>query len=123
MNEKLMMAKDKVVDFAKKVVEYFKTNMMATAALGFAVVSLVLILVAILALKEYVISVCVLIILEAGMAALLHKVELWKHGVMLGAQFVAALIIKRIPLVIVCIIAYVAATVALQFMTKKESQS
>ncbi|MBR2046059.1 MAG: hypothetical protein IJ958_08010 [Agathobacter sp.] len=123
MNEKLMMAKDKVVDFAKKVVEYFKTNMMATAALGFAVVSLVLILVAIFALKEYVISVCVLIILEAGMAALLHKVELWKHGVMLGAQFVAALIIKRIPLVIVCIIAYVAATVALQFMTKKESQS
>ena len=123
MNEKLMMAKDKVVDFAKKVVEYFKTNMMATAALGFAVVSLVLILVAIFALKEYVISVCVLIILEAGMAALLHKVELWKHGVMLGAQFVAALIIKRIPLVIVCIIAYVAATVALQFMTKKETQS
>lgn len=123
MNEKLMMTKDKVVDSVKKVVEYFKSNMMATAALGFAVVSLILILVAIFALQEYVISVCVLIILEAAMAALLHKVELWKHGVMLAAQFVAALIIKRIPLVIICILAYVAATVALQFMTKKESQS
>lgn len=123
MNEKLMMTKDKVVDSVKKVVEYFKSNMMSTAALGFAVVSLILILVAIFALQEYVISVCVLIILEAAMAALLHKVELWKHGVMLAAQFVAALIIKRIPLVIICILAYVAATVALQFMTKKESQS
>lgn len=123
MNEKLMMTKDKVVDSVKKVVGYFKSNMMATAALGFAVVSLILILVAIFALQEYVISVCVLIILEAAMAALLHKVELWKHGVMLAAQFVAALIIKRIPLVIICILAYVAATAALQFMTKKESQS
>ena len=123
MNEKLMMTKDKVVDSVKKVVEYFKSNMMSTAARGFAVVSLILILVAIFALQEYVISVCVLIILEAAMAALLHKVELWKHGVMLAAQFVAALIIKRIPLVIICILAYVAATVALQFMTKKESQS
>lgn len=115
-----MTTKDKVVDFAKKVFEYFKSNMMATAALGFAIVSLVLILVAIFALNEYVISVCVLIILEAGMAALLHKVELWKHGIMLTAQLVAAFIINRIPLVIICIIAYVAATVALQFMSKKE---
>ncbi|MBQ6844204.1 MAG: hypothetical protein IJO60_06190 [Agathobacter sp.] len=118
MKEKLMMAKDKVVDFVKKVFTYFKTNMMATAVLGFSVVSLILILVSMLALNEFVVSVCVLIILEAGMAAFLHKAELWKHGIMLVAQFVAGLIIGRVPLVIICIIAYVTATVALQFMTK-----
>ena len=116
--------KDKVVDFGKKVYTYFKTNMMTTAVLGYAIVSLILILVAMLALNEFVVSVCVLIILEAGMAAFLHKVELWKHGVMLVAQIVAGIIISRVPLVIICVIAYVAATVALQFMTKKEiSQS
>ncbi len=116
--------KDKVVDFTKKVFTYFKTNMMATAVLGFAITSLILILIAMLALNEFVVSVCVLIILEAGMAAFLHRVELWKHGVMLAAQIVAGFIIGRVPLVIICVIAYVAATVALQFMTKKEiSQS
>ena len=115
--------KEKVVDFVKKVSTYLKTNMMATTGLGFAVVSLILILVAMFALNEFVVSVCVLIILEAGMAAFLHKAELWKHGVMLAAQFVAGLIIGRVPLVIICIIAYVAATVALQFMTKKEETS
>ena len=92
--------------------------MTVTAVLGYAVVSLILILVAIFALNEFVVSVCALIILEAGMAAFLHKAELWKHGVMLVAQIVAAIIIGRVPLVIVCVIAYVAATVALQFMTK-----
>ncbi len=123
MNDKLKMAKDKVIDVVKKVFTYFKTNMMATAVLGFAVVSLILILVAMLALNEFVVSVCVLIILEAGMAAFLHKAEIWKHGIMLAAQVVAGIIIKRIPLVIICVIAYVAATVALQFMTKKEETS
>ena len=84
----------------------------------FGLVAMILILVAIFALNEFVVSVCALIILEAGMAAFLHKAELWKHGVMLVAQIVAAIIIGRVPLVIICVIAYVAATVALQFMTK-----
>ena len=112
MNEKL-----------KKVVEFFKTNKTATAGLLFAVVSLILILVAMLVLNEFVVSVCVLIILEAGMAAFLHKVELWKHGILLAAQVVAGIIIGRVPLVIVCVIAYVAATVALQFISKHEKTS
>lgn len=118
MEEKQTMGKDKVVDVVKNALTYFKTNMTVTAVLGYAVVSLILILVAIFALNEFVVSVCALIILEAGMAAFLHKAELWKHGVMLVAQIVAAIIIGRVPLVIICVIAYVAATVALQFMTK-----
>lgn len=119
MKEKLMNIKDKVVEFAKKTVELFKTNRMVTAVTGFSLVSLILILVAIFALQEFVVSVCVLIIIEAAMAALLHQAEIWKHGILLGLQFVAAIIIARIPLVIICIIAYVAATYALQFMGKK----
>lgn len=121
MSEKRMKEKNNVIDFAKKVFTYFKTNMTATAALGFSVVSLILILVAIFVLNEFVVSVCVLVILEAGMAAFLHRAEIWKHGVMLVAQLVAGFIIGRIPLVIICIIAYVAATFALQFMSKKKT--
>ncbi len=105
------------------VLEYFKTNMTAAAGLLFAVVSLILILVSMFVLNEFVVPVCVLIILEAGMAAFLHKVELWKHGVLLAAQVVAGIIIGRVPLVIVCVIAYVAATAALQFMSKQEKTS
>ena len=107
----------------EKIKDLCEGNKMAPAVGIFSVVSLALILVAMLALKEFVVSVCALIILEAGMAALLHKVELWKHGVLLAAQFVAGLIIGRIPLVIICMIAYVAATVALQFMVKGETVS
>ncbi len=123
MKEKLIAIKDKVVEIAKKVWDWMKANSLITAVVGFAVVSLILILVAMLALQEFVVSVCVLIIIEAAMAALLHKAEIWKHGILLVLQIVAGIIIKRIPLVIICVIAYVAATFALQLMAKKEEVS
>lgn len=118
MDDKIKDIKNKVEELAKKVLEMMKTNRMMTAVVGFSVISLILILVAILALQEFVVSVCVLFIIEAAMAALLHRAEIWKHGILLGLQFLAGLIIARIPLVIICILVYVAATFALQFMGK-----
>lgn len=119
MKEKLMKIKDKIVELAKKVWEALKTHSLVTAVTAFSVVSLALILVAMLVLQEFVVSVCILIIIEAAMAALLHQAEIWKHGILLGLQLVAGIILSRIPLIIICIIAYVAATSALQLMGKK----
>ena len=120
MKEKLLEIKDKAVELAKKAIEWVKANPVITAVVGFAVVSLVLILIAMIALQEFVVSVCVLIIIEAAMAALLHQAEIWKHGILLALQVVAGIIIGRIALIVICVIAYVAATFALQLMTKKE---
>lgn len=123
MNEKFTEIKNKVVELAKKAWELMKSNRLVTAGVGFAVVSLILILIAMIGLQEFVVSVCVLIILEAGMAALLHQAEIWKHGILLGLQILAGIIISRIPLIIICVIAYVAATFALQFMGKTDEQA
>jgi len=118
-----MSIKDKIVHTAKKTYQYLKANPFVTSIIAFCVVILILILVAMLALKEFVISVCVLMILEAMMAVLLHKAELWKHAVLVVAQIVAGVIIGRIPLIIICVLAYIAAMVALHFMFKKTKTS
>lgn len=123
MKEKLVNIKDKVVELAKKVWEVLKTNRLITSVVGFSIVSLILILIAMIALQEFVVSVCVLIIIEAAMAALLHQAEIWKHGILLALQVVAGVVIGRIPLIVICVIAYVAATLALQLMVKKEEVS
>ena len=121
MKKKSLNLKDKngVVEFAKEAIEVLKANRLITAVAAFSLICFILILVAIFVLQEFVVSVCVLIIIEAAMAALLHQAEIWKHGILVGLQFVAAVIIARIPLVILCILAYVAATFALQFMGNK----
>ena len=119
MKEKLIGIKDKIVELAKKAWDTMKTNSLVTAVVAFTLVSLALILVAMLALQEFVVSVCVLIIIEAAMAALLHQAEIWKHGILLGLQLVVGIVLSRLPLIIICIIAYVAATFAFQLMGKK----
>lgn len=123
MKEKVMEIKNKVIELAKKVWDWIKANSLVASIVAFSLVSLILILVAMLALQEFVVSVCVLIIIEAGMAALLHQAEIWKHGILLGLQLAAGIMMNRIPLIIICIIAYVAATFALQLMGKKNEQA
>lgn len=123
MKEKVMEIKNKVIELAKKVWDWIKANSLVASIVAFSLVYLILILVAMLALQEFVVSVCVLIIIEAGMAALLHQAEIWKHGILLGLQLVAGIMMNRIPLIIICIVAYVAATFALQLMGKKNEQA
>lgn len=123
MKEKLLNIKDKVVHLAKKIFRYLKANPFVTALICFGVFIFAAILVAMLALNEYIISICVLIILEAMMAVLLHRAELWKHAILVVAQIVAGIILNRIPLIIICVLVYIAAMVALHFMFKKTKTS
>ena len=108
--------KDKMMDVVKKTIDTLKNNPMITSLIAFSIIALILILISIFTLQEYVVSVCVLMILEIMMAILLHKAEVWKHGILLVAHIIAGSTIGRIPVVIVCMIAYIAATIALHFM-------
>jgi len=126
MNEKLMNIKEKIAGAVTKALDFLKANLMITVITAFCLVVVAVLLISVFALQEYIVSVCILIVLEVAMAALLHKVELWKHGVLLAAQIVAAIILQRIPLVVLCVVVYVAAIVALQLMnlnSKEETQS
>lgn len=123
MQENITNNDNKVKFDVKKIISFLKANPLVTSLIAFVIAIFALILISIIALKEYVVSVCVLMILETMMAVLLHKVELWKHGVLVVAHIVAGFIIARVPLMMVCVVAYIAATVALHFMFIKKKNS
>ena len=123
MQENITNNDNKVKFDVKKIISFLKENPLVTFLIAFVIAIFALILISIIALKEYVVSVCVLMILETMMAVLLHKVELWKHGVLVVAHIVAGFIIARVPLMMVCVVAYIAATVALHFMFIKKKNS
>ena len=56
------------------------------------------------------------------MAVLLHHTEIWVHGVLLVLHIVAGIIIGRVPLTILCIIAYIAATLTQRMAFKDEAK-
>lgn len=112
----------KKIDFLKKLVTVARAHRFVLSMVFFCVTVLALILVATLGWKEFVVPVCILMILEVLMAVLLHKAELWIHGILLVAQIVAGVVIDRLPLVILCMIAYIAATITLQFAFVKKAE-
>ncbi len=91
-------------------------------SLGFFVaVMLALILIPVLLWQEFVVPVCIVLILAVLMAVFLHKSELWIHGICLLGLFIAGFALNRMPIMILCVIAYVSTTVALQFGFRTES--
>ena len=121
---KLQKLKDKLgkISFLKKVGDVLHPYRQVISLVCFSLTLLALILISILAMHEYVVPVCILMIIEVLMAVFLHRTELWIHGLLLIAQFAAGLIMDRFPLVLLCIIAYVAATVTLQFAYTEPKQ-
>lgn len=105
----------KLVNFVRKYRLYFSIGF-------FCAVAITLILVAMLGWQEFIVPVCALIIIEALMAALLHRVELWIHAVLLVIHIVTGVVIDRLPMVILCVIAYIAATITLHFAFIKKDK-
>lgn len=98
-----------------KILEWIKTNKALDALILFAIFELAVILVGILAMKEPVVPVCLIVIGAAGIAALMHNVELWIHGGVVLVELISGILISRIPLMVLCIIVYIVTIVTLKY--------
>lgn len=98
-----------------KILEWIKTNKALDALILFAIFELAVILVGILAMKEPVVPVCLIVIGAAGIAALMHNVELWIHGVVVLVELISGILISRIPLMVLCIVVYIVTIVTLKY--------
>lgn len=112
----------KKINVLNKVVEFARKHRLVLSIIFFCAVILTLILIAILGWGEFVVPVCVLMLLEVVMAVLLHHTEIWIHGVLLVLHIVAGILIGRVPLTILCIIAYIAATLTQRMAFKDEAK-
>ena len=94
--------------------DLIKKNKTIVSIAIFVVVAAISIVVMTVVLKQPVVPVCVLVLIEAAIAVMLHNAELWIHGVLLLAEIIAGLALGRIVLVLLCILVYIAATFTLK---------
>lgn len=94
--------------------DLIKKNKTIVSIAIFVVVAAISIVVMTVVLKQPVVPVCVLVLIEAAIAVMLHNAELWIHGVLLLAEIIAGVALGRIVLVILCILVYIAATFTLK---------
>ena len=94
--------------------DLIKKNKTIVSIAIFVVVAAISIVVMTVVLKQPVVPVCVLVMIEAAIAVMLHNAELWIHGVLLLAEIIAGVALGRIVLVLLCILVYIAATFTLK---------
>lgn len=114
-SEETKSAEEKKEKANSKILEWIKNNKALDALILFAIFELAVILVGILAMKEPVVPVCLIVIGAAGIAALMHNVELWIHGVVVLVELISGILISRIPLMVLCIIVYIVTIVTLKY--------
>ena len=86
------------------------------ALLAFCIVAVSAILINIMVMELSVVSVCLLLIIEVGIAVLLHHAELWIHGVLLLAEVIAGIVMGNVVPVLLFAAVYVMATIALKYL-------
>lgn len=101
--------------------DLIKKNKTIVSIAIFVVVAAISIVVMTVVLKQPVVPVCVLVLIEVAIAVMLHNAELWIHGVLLLAEIIAGVALGRIVLVLLCILVYIAATFTLKLFDS-ESQ-
>ena len=78
-----------------------------------------MIVISMFVLKIPVVAVCVILLLNVGIACCLHHEQVWLHGVLLIAELVAGILCKKIVFILLCIVIYVVAILVLKY--KKEA--
>lgn len=82
---------------------------------GVIVAVLLMILGSILGLRMPAVPVCVMVLLEAGMALCLHDVPVWLHGVVLLAQTLVGALAGKLVFMILCAAMYLVFILSLRF--------
>ncbi|SFH51793.1 hypothetical protein SAMN04487830_10113 [Pseudobutyrivibrio sp. OR37] len=82
----------------------------------FAVVAIV---VSIIAFSINPVIACVMVILEAALAATLNKIPLWIHGLVFIAQIVCGIMASQVPFMLFMAFIYVFSTVFLYIWANK----
>ncbi len=87
----------------------------------FLLAAIIMIVISELALGIPVVAVCTIVILEAALSALLNRIPIWVHGLIIIAQIVAGILVSKAVFMILMAVIYVLAVALLYLWSKEEA--
>ena len=79
-----------------------KKTFQVPTLLAFAAIVAIMVIVGVRVLNVPVVPMCLLVIIEAVIAVMLHHAELWVHGLLILAELCAGVAGKKTVLIILC---------------------
>jgi len=95
--------------------EYFPLHCL----IGLVVLAVAAMIVSIVVLSINPVVACLMVVLEAGLAACLNKIPLWIHGLVFIAQIVCGIMASQIVFMVIMALIYVFATAFLFVWTNR----
>ena len=86
---------------------FSKENLPLITLILLGIFAVVAILVSTLAFKISVVVACIIVILEAALAACLNRIPIWVHGLVIIAQIVCGIMASQIPFMILMACIYI----------------
>lgn len=87
----------------------------------FLAVTVVMIIVSFVALHIPIVAICTIAILEVLLCALLNRIPIWVHGIIVIAQIVAGITFGKVVFMVLMAIIYVLAVCLLYLWTSEEA--
>lgn len=89
---------------------FSKDNLPLLSLIFVGIFSIVAIVISIVAFSINPVIACVMVILEAALAATLNRIPLWIHGLVFIAQVVCGIMASQVPFMLFMVFIYVFAT-------------
>ncbi len=86
---------------------FTKENLPLVALVCLGIFAIVAIVVSIVALHISPVVACIMVILEAGLAACLNRIPLWIHGLVFIAQIVCGVMASQVVFMVLMVFIYV----------------
>lgn len=100
------------------VKDLVKENKQQLTLFGVVIAALFLVLMGIFAWKLPVVTICVLMLIEAGLSACMQDVPVWLHGIVVIAQVVVGVIFEKVVFLFLCALFYMAGILVLNVWNK-----
>ena len=95
---------------ASNIKSFFsRDNLPMLCLIGLVIVAVAFIVISIMALSINPIVACLMVILEAGLAACLNKIQLWIHGLVFIGQIICGVIASQVVFMVLMALIYVLA--------------
>ena len=96
-----------------------KKNEPMTILAIFAVLAIVVVVIGIFVGKVPPVTACVVILLEAALAACLSRLELWIHLIVMAAEVALGILCNQVLFMILCAVIYLAAIYTISVIRHK----
>lgn len=122
ISKRIAQAKKSYAKKAERIdFQQLKENKLLIMLCSFVFLAVLTIILGMLVFHVPVVTVCIVILIEAGMAVCLHDLPIWVHGIVMIAEIILGIAVGKVVYMLLADLCYLAAIFLVKFAREKNA--